>query len=125
MATASRDQDHTQSSSFISTHRYKADILLSCSLVLGLPACSTLPTQTDQPSQMVFESATSLTRLAQILGPLPDQNIGLTGDRVLYDPLEALAARMQLIHQAERTLDLQYYIWDNHRIGALALHGFI
>ncbi|MCP5773839.1 phospholipase D-like domain-containing protein, partial [Klebsiella pneumoniae] len=45
--------------------------------------------------------------------------------RVLYDPLEALAARIQLINKAERSLDLQYYIWDNDRIGALALHAII
>ncbi len=64
---------------------------------------------------------TSQTSLAQIVEPLRDQNIGLTGYRVLYDPLEALAARIQLIDKAERSLDLQYYIWDNDRIGALAL----
>ncbi|ENX31146.1 MULTISPECIES: phospholipase D family protein [Acinetobacter] len=125
MATAPRDQVHLQSSSFIRTHRYKAGILLSCSLVLGLPACSTLPKQTEQPSQMAFETDTSQTSLAQIVEPLRDQNIGLTGYRVLYDPLEALAARIQLINKAERSLDLQYYIWDNDRIGALALHAII
>src|SRR5690606_25188446 len=102
MAIASRDQVHPQSSSFISTHRYKAGILLSCSLVLGLPACSTPPKQTDQPSQTAFETETSQTSLAQIVAPLRGQNIGLTGYRVLYDPLEALAARMQLNQKAER-----------------------
>ncbi len=124
MATAPRDQVHLQSSSFIRTHRYKAGILLSCTLVLGLPACSTLPKQTEQPSQMAFETDTSQTSLAQF-EPLRDQNIGLTGYRVLYDPLEALAARIQLINKAERSLDLQYYIWDNDQIGALALHAII
>nr|WP_257228923.1 phospholipase D family protein [Acinetobacter sp. YH12255] len=94
-------------------------------MILGLPACSTLPKQTEQPSQMAFETDTSQTSLAQIVEPLREQNIGLTGYRVLYDPLEALGARIQLIKKAERSLDLQYYIWDNDRIGTLALHAII
>ncbi|MGA5989419.1 phospholipase D family protein, partial [Escherichia coli] len=65
------------------------------------------------------------TSLSQIVTPLREQNPGLTGYHVLYDPLEALAARLRLIDKAEKSLDLQYYIWDNDRIGALALHPLI
>lgn len=42
-----------------------------------------------------------------------------------FEPLEALAARPDLIDKAEKTLDLQYYIWDNDKVGALALHALI
>jgi putative cardiolipin synthase len=125
MLTVPRAQAHEKSPVFSSASRYKAGILLSCSLVLGLPACSTLPKQNEQPSHMAFETDTSKTSLAKIVEPLREQNIGLTGYHILYDPLEALAARIQLIHKAQRTLDLQYYIWDNDRIGALALHALI
>ncbi|WP_420791314.1 phospholipase D family protein [Acinetobacter schindleri] len=104
---------------------YKSAVLLGLSLVLGIPACSTLPPQVERPSHTAFETDTSQTSLAKIVQPLRDQYLGLTGYHVLYDPLEALAARMQLIHKAEQTLDLQYYIWDNDRIGALALNGII
>lgn len=34
-------------------------------------------------------------------------------------------ARFYLINKAEKSLDLQYYIWDNDKIGALALHAII
>ncbi|WP_216940343.1 phospholipase D family protein [Acinetobacter sp. BY419] len=125
MATAPRAQVNPQTTYIIGSKRYKAGVLLSCCLVLAIPACSTLPKQIEQPTQMAFETDTSKTSLAQIIEPLREQNIGLTGYRVLYDPLEALAARIQLIHKAERSLDLQYYIWDNDRIGALALHAII
>src|SRR5690606_21234996 len=125
MATAPHVQAHSKSPSFSSIYRYKAGILLSCSMILGLPACSTLPKQTEQPSQMAVETDTSQTSLAQLVDPLREQNLGLTGYRVLYDPLEALGARIQLIKKAERSLDLQYYIWDNDRIGTLALHAII
>lgn len=30
-----------------------------------------------------------------------------------------------MIDKAEKTLDLQYYIWDNDKVGALALHAII
>lgn len=102
-----------------------AKILLMSTLVLGVPACSTLPKQMPQPVQNAFDINTSTTSLAKIIEPLREKNIGLTGYHVLYDPLEALAARIHLIERAEKSLDLQYYIWDNDKIGALALHSII
>lgn len=102
-----------------------AAMLLSCNLVLGVSGCSTLPKQIEHPVQMAFETPTEHTHLAQIVLPLREKNPQLTGYRVLYDPLEALSARLYLIDKAEETLDLQYYIWDNDKIGALALHSII
>ncbi|WP_374667386.1 phosphatidylserine/phosphatidylglycerophosphate/cardiolipin synthase family protein [Acinetobacter sp.] len=102
-----------------------AAIVLGCSLILGLPACSTLPKQTPQPMEYAFSTPTDATPLAKIVLPLRNANPGLTGYHVLYDPLEALAARMELIKKAEKSLDLQYYIWDNDKIGSMALHSII
>ncbi len=104
---------------------YKTAVLLSCSLILGVPACSTLPKQIPQPMEYAFDTETEQTSLAKIVEPLREQNPNLTGYHVLYDPLEALAARIHLIDKAEKTLDLQYYIWDNDRIGSLALYSII
>lgn len=39
----------------------------------------------------------------------------------LMDPLEALAARLDLIAAAEASVDLQYYIWHDDTAGALML----
>ncbi|ENV34946.1 Cardiolipin synthetase [Acinetobacter gerneri DSM 14967 = CIP 107464 = MTCC 9824] len=103
----------------------KAALILSSCLVLTLPACSTLPKQTPQPIQYAFDTDTSHTELAQIVTPLKEKNSDLTGFHVLYDPLEALAARIHLIEKSQKTLDLQYYIWDNDKIGALALYKII
>ncbi len=100
-------------------------LLLSCSLLLGVPACSTLPTPGQETPHYAYQTDTSQATLAKIVTPLRAQNPGLTGYHVLYDPLEALAARLRLIDKAEKTLDLQYYIWDNDKIGALALHSII
>ena len=100
-------------------------VLLSCSLVLSLSACTTLPKQQIQPVEYAFNTPTEQTSLAKIVQPLREQNPNLTGYHVLYDPLEALAARIELINKAEKSLDLQYYIWDNDKIGSLALHAMI
>lgn len=106
-------------------HNHTKAVLLSCSLALTLSACSTLPKQQTQPVEYAFNTPTDDTSLAKIVLPLREQNPNLTGYHVLYDPLEALAARIELINKSEKSLDLQYYIWDNDKIGALALHAMI
>lgn len=44
-----------------------------------------------------------------------------TAVQVLTDPIDALAARLELIGAAEVSLDLQYYLWQNDTAGALML----
>lgn len=92
---------------------------------LVLSACSTLPERAAQVPQLHTDIATHETTLASIIDPLRQQNEGLTGYHVLDEPLEALAARLKLIEKAEKSLDLQYYIWENDKIGAMALHELI
>ncbi|KEP69183.1 hypothetical protein DL1_05435 [Thioclava dalianensis] len=41
--------------------------------------------------------------------------------QMLADPIDALAARLELIAAAEVSLDLQYYIWQNDTSGAILL----
>ncbi len=103
----------------------KASIVLCSSFAVGLTGCSTLPKHGVEPVQYAKDIDTSETSLAKIITPLRQQNPKLTGFHVLNDPLEALAARLRLIDKAEKTLDLQYYIWDNDKVGALALHAII
>lgn len=109
----------------INKSQYYARYLLIGICVLGVPACSTLPPQMPQPVRLATDIDTSNTSLAKIIQPLRNENPDLTGYHILYDPLEALAARLHLIHQAEKTLDLQYYIWNNDTVGSLALHALL
>lgn len=90
--------------------------------LLGLTGCARLPTQPDRPiaaSTLTAPQAAD-TRLTRALktGEHPP---GLSAYRTLSDPLEAYAARMLLIQQAERTLDVQYYIWRQDTTGLLLL----
>ncbi|WP_417806686.1 phospholipase D-like domain-containing protein [Thioclava sp.] len=43
--------------------------------------------------------------------------------QLLADPVDAFAARLELIAAAEVSLDLQYYIWQNDTAGALMLRA--
>lgn len=106
------------------TSRKTVFILSSC-LILGLTACSTLPQQQAIAPQYAYDIPTDQTTLAKIIEPLKIQNPELTGYHVLFDPLEAIASRIQLIEKSEKKLDLQYYIWDNDKIGSLALYKII
>ncbi|NLC71091.1 MAG: phospholipase D family protein [Desulfuromonadaceae bacterium] len=66
------------------------------------------------------------TRLGQALSPLLKINPGRTGVFPLADAHDAFAARMILAQVAERTLDIQYYIWRGDMTGTLlfeALHA--
>ena len=103
----------------------KAALLLSSCIVLGLPACNTLPKQQTLTPEYAYDINTDQTSLAKIVQPLKAQNPDLTGYHILYEPMEAISARLQLIDKAEKTLDLQYYIWDNDTIGSLALYKII
>ncbi|WP_442862812.1 phospholipase D-like domain-containing protein [Acinetobacter sp. ME22] len=94
-------------------------------LTLTMTACSTLPTPQPQTPRYAHDIDTSQTSLAQMIQPLQQANAGLTGYHILYDPLEAISTRLNLINKAQKTLDLQYYIWDNDKIGALALYDII
>ena len=105
--------------------RSKILLALSCSILLSLSACTTLPKQQNIQPEYAYDIDTQQTDLAKIITPLKQQNPELTGYHVLYDPLEAIAARINLIERAEKTLDLQYYIWDNDKIGSLALYKII
>ena len=62
---------------------------------------------------------TAETRLARSVAPRAQQHPGQSGIVELRDGREAFAARVLLADNAERTLDLQYYIWRNDMSGAL------
>ncbi len=59
------------------------------------------------------------TRLAQAIRPLVSGHPQNSGVYPLAEGLDAFAARYLLIAMAEKTLDIQYYIWENDMSGQL------
>ena len=111
----------------ISTTTYNKSMLaIYCSIAITVAGCSTLPKhKIESIPETTLQVDTAQTTLAQIIQPLQEQHPDLTGYLVLFEPLEALATRLSLIDKAEKRLDLQYYIWDNDKVGSLALHALI
>ena len=60
-----------------------------------------------------------MTRLERAITPLCEDHPGECGILALDDSLDAFAARYRLTEMAERTLDVQYYIWENDMSGLL------
>ena len=101
-------------------------LAIYCSIAITVTGCNTLPKhKIESIPETALQVDTAQTTLAQIIQPLQEQHPDLTGYLVLFEPLEALATRLSLIDKAEKRLDLQYYIWDNDKVGSLALHALI
>ena len=66
-------------------------------------------------------SDTADTRLGRSVSGLAEAHPLLSGVVALPDGRDAFAARMRLADAAERTLDVQYYIWRNDTSGTLLL----
>lgn len=99
-------------------------LLLTCSLVLfaALSGC-TLPALDGRSVSFAPDPqetrATALGRAVERLAPERREKSGI---HPLADARHAFAARVLLTRSAERTLDVQYYIWRKDITGTLLLH---
>jgi cardiolipin synthase C len=77
----------------------------------------------------LFASSTALAPAAERgmaqADTLVAANPGKTGVYVLDDPQEALLARAWLVEQAERSIEVQYFIWSTDNIGILAAEALL
>jgi len=67
----------------------------------------------------------SATRLGRAIQPEAARHPGTSGVHAIPDPHEAFAARVMLARAAERTLDIQYYIWRADRSGSLLFQAVL
>ncbi|MBO1241188.1 phospholipase D family protein [Bordetella holmesii] len=63
------------------------------------------------------------TPLGRAITPRVARHPGLAGIHALADAYDAFAARMLLARAAQRTLDVQYYIWHDDMTGTLLLEA--
>lgn len=62
-----------------------------------------------------------LTELGKAIVPQANEHPGKSGVHPLPNPLDAFASRVHLIRTAEKTLDVQYYIWHADMTGTLLM----
>jgi putative cardiolipin synthase len=93
-------------------------VLALCLLLSLATGCAALPSLQDRPGSTV-DLDTGATRLGRALAAGAMVHPGKSGVHALADGRNAFAARALLAEAAERTLDVQYYIWNNDMTGTL------
>ena len=87
-------------------------------LALCFSACSSLPPVQERMASTAFTD-TVHTRLGLALAPALAQHAGKTGVHALADPRDAFVARAVLAAMADRSIDVQYYIWRGDEAGTM------
>ena len=89
--------------------------------------CTTLPSLEGRSTTTALsEEESQATVLGRAIAPLVAANPGKSGVHPLQDGRDAFAARMLLVKAAQKTLDVQYYIWRPDATGIMmfeALHA--
>jgi len=97
-----------------------AALVLVAAAVFGCASLSPLPPLDLRVASSAFTD-TGATRLGGAIAPLVQAHPALSGIYPLAEGRDAFAARILLAQRAERSLDLQYYIWRNDLTGVLML----
>lgn len=90
--------------------------LVAVLLITLLSACASLPPQTGRTATHALTDTDS-TRLATAFIPQERKHPENSAFHLLPNGVDALLARIVLAETAERTLDLQYYIWHDDLTG--------
>ncbi len=83
-----------------------------------IAGCASLPSLQGRTETTAFAD-TAATRLGRALAADVAANPGKTGIHPLPEPHDAFAARVLLAAAAEKSLDVQYYIWHGDQVGYL------
>ena len=93
--------------------------VMCCAMLAG---CAALPSLDGRVASSALVRDDN-TRLGRAIAPRAAGHGLLTGVNVLLDGRDAFAARMLMANAAERSLDVQYYIWRNDTTGMLMLRA--
>jgi putative cardiolipin synthase len=91
-------------------------------LIILISGCASLPSLEGRTTTTAFVD-TSGTRIGRAIAADVAANPGKTGIWPLSDPYDAFAARLLLVGAAEKSLDVQYFIWDADQVGYLLLQA--
>ncbi|HSH84983.1 MAG TPA: phospholipase D family protein [Guyparkeria sp.] len=94
---------------------HRAVTVLAVGLLHG---CFQLPSLDGRSSSMLLQD-TSDTQLGKAALPMTQAHPGKSGVFALSDGRDAFAARVLLADASERSLDIQYYIWNGDKTGTL------
>jgi putative cardiolipin synthase len=90
--------------------------------VLALAGCGVLPSEVERVPSAALPD-TGNTRIGHVVSPLVAAHPGESGAYPVFSAPEAFALRWALAGSAERSLDVQYYIWRPDVSGSLMAHA--
>ena len=94
--------------------------LIIISLILTFAGCASIPKNFQQIPSTAFQYPET-TKLGQFFAGPIEQHRGKSGFWMLNQGKEAILARLALADMAERTIDMQYYIWEDDASGWLLM----
>jgi putative cardiolipin synthase len=97
-------------------------VLVAIALGLLLSGCASLPENLEREPSIALAN-TDDTRLGRAITRRVAANPGQSGIYALSNARDAFAARVLLAQAADRTLDLQYYIWHDDTTGKLSFEA--
>jgi putative cardiolipin synthase len=86
------------------------EYIAACALVCALSACTSVPRDFEQVPSRSWQHPEQ-TRLGTFFDDHAPADRSLSGVRLLANPQDAFRARFGFASLAEKTLDLQYYLW--------------
>lgn len=101
-----------------------AVLVVGATLVFVLNRVAGLPDNSDRPYSELL-SADVRSRLGDGIEPLVAAHPGETGLYELPRGLDAFAARVVLMREAEHSIDTQYYMWHQDVVGRFLVHELI
>ncbi len=93
-------------------------------LSMALVGCASLPSDYPRTVSTAYTD-TDDTTLGRNFAPIVNTHPGESGFHMLYLGLEALAARLLLIDEAERSIDVQYYFIRHDTTGTLFVNRLL
>src|SRR5688572_1595623 len=96
--------------------RFATTLTIACTLIVA--GCARLPKDYPRVESTAYKD-TQNTRLGQVVTKLAADHPDLSGVYALRHGTDALVARLTLADMAERSLDVQYYIWHKDQTGPL------
>ncbi|WP_296663358.1 phospholipase D family protein [Paraburkholderia sp.] len=98
-------------------------VALALLCATALAGCQLPPLGNRTESTALSTQEAQATPLGHAVAPELAAHPGFSGIDPLPDPLDSFAARMDMVRTAQRTLDVQYYIWRNDLTGTLLLEA--
>ena len=100
-------------------------LFLSLAMVCLLASCATtMPENFDRPESYAYAD-TANTSFGKEVAAEAAAHPGKSGFHLLDNGLDAFVARALLAHYAERSIDVQYYLYHDDLIGRVFVLGLL